>query len=70
MEEFIEIVSGVLRIDPSLVNGALRRDQVEAWDSLGHLRIIAEFEEHFGISVPIEDFPKIQTVGDLEAYLR
>jgi acyl carrier protein len=69
MEELLAIVSDVFGVDAALVTPDLHRDDVANWDSLGHLRLITELEDRLGVSIPIEDFAKIQTVGDFQSYL-
>lgn len=64
------IVADVLQLRPEEVTPELRRGEVPAWDSLGHLRIISELEEQLQISIPIEDFSRLECVGDFEKYLR
>ena len=70
MADVERIVAEVLQLDREDVSPDLQRDDVENWDSLGHLRIIAELEEQLQITIPIEDFGHIQRVGDFEKYLR
>lgn len=70
MAELERIVAEVLQLRRDEVGPDLQRDDVANWDSLGHLRIIAELEEQLQISIPIEDFGNIQRVRDFEKYLR
>ncbi len=70
MAELQRIVAEVLQMRREDVDSDLQRHDVASWDSLGHLRIIAELEEQLQISIPIEDFGQIQRVGDFEKYLR
>ncbi|MEZ5949740.1 MAG: acyl carrier protein [Planctomycetaceae bacterium] len=45
------------------------REDLKA-DSLDLGRIIAEFEEEFGITIPDDDYEKIRTVGDAVKYIQ
>jgi acyl carrier protein len=47
-----------------------RRDQIEAWDSLGVLTLMAGLDADFGITMSDDDFQKITTVGDVLAVMR
>ena len=38
-------------------------------DSLQIMELIAEFEDHFDIVIPIDDLPQIDTVGDVAKLL-
>lgn len=40
------------------------------WDSLGHLRLMMALESSFGLSIPPENFDKLQSVDQIEAYIR
>ncbi len=42
-----------------------RRDDVEGWDSLGELSIMAEFDERFGIILDTEALDNFKLVSDL-----
>jgi len=39
-------------------------------DSLGVVELVMAFEEQFGIEVPDEDAEKLQTVGDVNSYIK
>ena len=69
MAELERIVAQVLQLRREEVGPDLQRNDVPSWDSLGHLRIIAELEEQLQISIPIEDFGQIQRVRDFQKYL-
>ena len=45
-----------------------RRDEVEEWDSLAHVMIIAAIKEQLGITIPIEQSEKIIKVKDFSRY--
>ncbi|MGH8259877.1 MAG: acyl carrier protein [Steroidobacteraceae bacterium] len=42
---------------------ALARDQVEGWDSLGHIRLVAATEEAFDMRFTIEEIESFTSVG-------
>jgi acyl carrier protein len=44
--------------------GSSARD-ITGWDSLNHMRIIAEVEKHFGLTFSFDDVRNLQNVGDL-----
>lgn len=39
-------------------------------DSLDVVELVMEFEEEFGITIPDEDYEKIQTVSDAVSYIK
>ena len=70
MDDLQRIVADVLQLSHEDVGPDLQRTDVANWDSLSHLRIIAELEEQLQVSIPIEDFGQIQAVRDFEKYLQ
>ena len=46
------------------------RDEIEEWDSLAHVQLVAEVEEEFGIEIPFEEIQKIRRLSDFTKYLR
>lgn len=40
---------------------------VEGWDSLTHIELIAEVEKHFGVKFKLTEIMKFKNVGDLAA---
>ena len=65
----IEIVSeqlGVVKEDISRPSSFV--DDLKA-DSLDVVELVMEFEDEFGITIPDDDYEKIQTVGDAVDYI-
>lgn len=46
---------------------SLGRDNLQAWDSLGHIRLIAATEDAFDIRFTIEDIENLTSVGRMVA---
>ena len=44
---------------------SLTKEDVKAWDSLGHIRLITAAEEAFGISFTIEEIEGASSMGQL-----
>ncbi len=44
-------------------------DDIEAWDSLGHVNIITAVEDEFEIEISPEEIGEIQTIGDIKKML-
>jgi acyl carrier protein len=45
------------------------RDDVEKWDSVGHINLMFAIEEAFGIQFSSDEFMKFSNVGALKDYL-
>ncbi len=65
-DDVVTVLRGVCRrpIEPS-AHTALAADL--GFDSLQTLEFVAALEDRFGITVPIEQVPRIQTVGEVVA---
>jgi acyl carrier protein len=65
-----EVIARVFKIDSrTLVDGS-GRDSLEKWDSMGHLQLITELEQHFGVSISIGDAMEMVSVGKVKEILR
>jgi acyl carrier protein len=65
-----EVIARVFKIDSrTLVDGS-GRDSLEQWDSMGHLQLITELEQHFGVSISIGDAMEMVSVGKVKEILR
>ena len=52
-------------VDPSWTS-----EDVEGWDSLGHLDLILALEKSYGIKLEIEEMFDVESLGDLEQLLQ
>jgi len=57
-----EVVAEVLDLDPKTVRDGMTREEVGAWDSMTHLRLVSALEEAFGIRFTMKE------VGELESF--
>lgn len=62
LTEFQELLQ---RDEP--LSPASRLDELEEWDSLAIMAVIAWFDKHFGLSLKFSDFKPLQTVADVAA---
>ena len=53
--DLIEILSDLFDLNPDEVDLNSSPDTVEAWDSIGHIRLISSIEEKYQISITPED---------------
>jgi acyl carrier protein len=47
------IFRAVLALDPAVKVGAVRRGEIESWDSLAHVMLVAAVENEFGIAIDL-----------------
>ena len=60
MEKLIELVSEILNLDKESISLETSREKTLAWDSLNHIRLVAEVEEQLNIKIPFEKVPDIK----------
>lgn len=66
--DFLAFIAEIIEKDVSEVNMDLSYED-GAWDSLTHLRIMAEINEKYGVEIPIDKFLEIKTIRDFYAYV-
>ena len=57
--EVLKTVADVLK---SEIDENTMKSDVPSWDSLKHIQLIMEVEEKFGVEIPIEKVPEIDSV--------
>lgn len=66
-EKVREIIAVALDIDPVLITESLAMEDIEQWDSMGNMAIIAAIEQKLGIEFPIDDLFELNSVPALVA---
>jgi len=51
------------------LNDTLDRENFEAWDSLGHIRLVSAMEEAFGVSFTLDEIEAMTSVPQIAAVL-
>lgn len=60
-----EIFREELEIDDLVLNNETTAEDVEGWDSLSHIQLVAAMEEAFGIEFSSREILSWDNVGDL-----
>lgn len=55
LEKYIAAFTEGLGVDESVVNSTLEYQSIDAWDSVGHMGLIAELENAFEIEMDTDD---------------
>lgn len=63
-EKIFKIFKKVFKFNKKSEN-KLSPQNINEWDSLGHLRLIAELNKTFKIDISFEDIIKIKNLGDI-----
>ncbi len=64
-KEFIEECRVALQVDPGTLNEESSPDNVEMWDSMGWLSLIAMIDEKLGITLEPETLKGVKKLEDL-----
>jgi len=63
------VIAG-LRISPDRYRRDLKLGDLDEWDSLGHLELVAQIESEFGVSVDMDDIQRLVSLDAIRARLR
>lgn len=68
-EKLIAVLREALEMESDPIEGADNFRDYAGWDSLSQLTLIALLDEHFGVSIPMQQFKEINSVNDLLDYV-
>lgn len=68
-DKLITVLREALEMESDPIEGADNFREYAGWDSLSQLTLIALLDEHFGVSIPMQNFKEINTVDDLAGYV-
>ena len=64
-----EIVATALELPVSAIKEDSSMDQIEEWDSLGHVHIMVALEQAFDLYMDVDDFAELASVPAILQYL-
>ncbi|MCX6901175.1 MAG: acyl carrier protein [Verrucomicrobia bacterium] len=71
MQEKVQtILVDVLHIPALQVRDSLAMKEVETWDSMRHMELVASIEQTFGIELTMDEIVSMISVGDIKRVLR
>jgi len=65
-----ETIETALRVPPGKVTERTRAEDIAAWDSIGQVNLVMAIEQTFGVYLDVEDFPRLNSVPAIIAYLK
>jgi acyl carrier protein len=65
-----ELIASILHIPTESVADQLTMSEVETWDSLQHMNLIASLEQEFGVEFTFEEIVSMQSVEVIKSVLR
>jgi acyl carrier protein len=67
VEAFRTILEDVLEEENVAISDSTRAQDVPAWDSLNHVRLLVHIEQAYGVNFPVDAVERLQNVGELIA---
>lgn len=61
-ERLRDLIALTFGVPPDTVTPATTRDDLPAWDSVGHLNLMLAVEDAFGLTLDITDMPRLHSV--------
>lgn len=61
-EKYIKIFAEILSLEENQITNNLKYQDVPGWDSIGHMELMAEIEDQFGISMETDDIIDFSSV--------
>lgn len=68
-EQLKDIMASTLQVSPETITETVTMDDIEEWDSLGHVHIMVALEQAFDLYMDVEDFAELQSVPAILAFL-
>lgn len=63
VDSLIQVFADVLEIDPAVLNDDSSPDNVQGWDSLSAMKLVAAIEEKFNVRLSTREIMKMSTIG-------
>lgn len=64
-----QLLADVLQIPVTEVTDQLAMTDLDVWDSLKHIELIASLEEQLGVQLTFDDIVAMRSVGDIKRVL-
>jgi len=68
LNKILEDVFNIKNIED--IEDSFGPDEIEEWDSLNHIDLVTQLEEHFEIELAVEDVSRMYTIGDIKKILK
>lgn len=68
-QRIAEVFNAVFQLPPEQLTDALTPQDVAGWDSLGHVRLVTQLQEQFGVEFEVDEIMRMETVGEIKKIL-
>jgi len=69
-EKLQEIMATALELPASAIREDSTMEEIEEWDSLGHVHIMVALEQAFDLYMDVDDFAELDSVPAILQYLK
>jgi acyl carrier protein len=70
MDEFLDFVSVILGVDKESISMETQYGTIPEWDSMSHLRLVAEIEDKYDVSIPFDRVWQIRSLSQFYDYVK
>lgn len=65
-QRIAEVFNAVFQLPPEQLSDSLTPQDVAGWDSLGHVRLVTQLQEQFGVEFEVDEIMRMETVGEIK----
>ena len=70
MDQMIaEVFNTVFQVSAEQVTDSLSPQDVTGWDSLGHVRLVTQLQEQFGVEFEVDEIMRMENVAEIKKIL-
>ena len=69
-EQVRDLLAGALQVPAEAVTAGLSFGDLPQWDSMGHMEVMMQLEEHFGVEVSADTIAALTSIPAICAYLK
>ena len=63
LELLMDWIAEVFKIEKSEISDELTPEDIEDWDSISHMELMAKFEDEWGVTFDVEELVEMETIG-------
>jgi len=68
-EQLKTLMVDLFKCSPDELSDETGPGDINGWDSLGHVALMAEIQSRFGTHIPVEDAIEVESVSDIVAII-
>jgi acyl carrier protein len=68
-QRIAEVFNAVFEVSPEQVTDSLSPQDVAGWDSLGHVKLVTQLQEQFGLEFEVDEIMRMENVAEIKKIL-